>query len=207
MRTSLKHMKVPFMIAAIAGSALIAQAVPTPIDGTISFSGSAETDGSSFLTATQFLSFQEVSVGSSLSVSGDYLGTSGADVTVQPFIWDPTTASTPVLDLWWFQYAGNTYSYDLIELQVDYVATDGMVLSGLGVAHITGPNIEKQTTPGIWNFSAQKQGLSTFTFSSSTTVTAPPVGVPDGGSTAAMLGAVLLGLSTITRRNKASKRS
>ena len=203
MRTSIKHMKIPLIIAAIAGTALIAQAVPTPIDGTISFSGSAAIDGSSFLTATQFLSFQDVFVGSPASVSGDYLGTSGSDVTVSPFIWSPTTASTPVTDLWSFDNGGNTYSYDLNALQVDYVASDGMVLSGLGVAHITGPGLDKQATAGSWNFSTQKQGLSTFTFSSSTTV---PVGVPDGGATAAMLGGVLIGFRKIARRKSASKR-
>ncbi len=82
-----------------------------------------------------------------------------------------------------------------------------MVLSGIGIAHITGPGIERLATAGKWNFSAQKQGLSTFTFSSSTTVTAPPVGVPGGGSTAAMLGAVLIGLTMITRGKTSSKRA
>ena len=49
-------------------------AIPTSINGNMSFSGSATTDSSSLLSATKFLSFQELSVGSPSTVSGDYAG-------------------------------------------------------------------------------------------------------------------------------------
>jgi hypothetical protein len=92
---------------------LILQAVPIPISGAISFSGSSTIDGTSFVTATRFTAFEDVFVGSPLALSGDYIGTSGAAVTIMPFIWAPPTASTPLDPLWTFTSGGMTYSFDL----------------------------------------------------------------------------------------------
>jgi hypothetical protein len=181
------------MVLAIWGLTSGTQAIPTPINGAISFSGSAIIDGDNFVTATEFLDFLEVTVGSPLSVNGDYVGTSGATVDVTPFTWSPTTASTPIDPLWVFTHGANTYSFTLSVLHSDYVSPTSILLSGVGTAHIAGPGVEKLDTSGIWNFSAQTLGESTFTFSSTTTV---PVSVPDGGATVALLGAAifLLGL-------------
>jgi hypothetical protein len=131
-------------------------------------------------------------------LSGDYVGTSGAPVTLVPFIWDPPTASTPLNPLWTFVSGGNTYSFDLSVLHKDFASLTGLLLSGQGTAYLTGPGLEKLPTTGFWNFSAQTLDLATFTFSSTTTV--PPPGVPDSGATVVLLGGSLLGLGLIRRK-------
>ena len=201
MNTSLSPPKT-IIILAITGLALGAQAIPTPISGSLSLSGTITMDGTSFLTATKFTAFENVFVGGPSSLSGDYIGTSGATVTVTPFTWSPPTTSTPISPLWTFVSGGNTYSFDLSVLHADYASPTGLLLSGLGTAHITGPGLEKLDTTGHWDFSAQTLGLSTFTYSSTTTV---PTGVPDGGSTVAMLGAGLLGMGLMRRKLTAPK--
>jgi hypothetical protein len=198
MKTTGISLNIVCMILGIMGFALSGQAALTPIDGVISFSGSTTMDGTGFDEATQFLSFQDVFVGTPQVLTGDYLGTSGADVTVTPFVWAPTTASTPIIPLWSFVSGGNTYSFDLNVLHQDYASPGGLFLSGLGTAHITGPGSEKKATSGQWGFSAQTHGLSTFTFSSTTRVPVPQV--PDGGATLSMLGGVLVGLGLMARK-------
>ena len=174
-------------------------AVPTPIAGTLSFSGSATTDTGNFLTATRFVRFDDVSVGVPSSLFGDYIGTSGAAVTVAPFIWNPPGASTPINPLWTFMSGGNTYSFNLSMLHVDFTSPTGLLLSGLGTAYITGPGLDKIPTTGLWNLSAQTLGVSTFTFSSTTQV---PTNVADGGSTLMLLGVALCAFGFIQRKLK-----
>ncbi len=205
MKRTLISLKTITSLLAITGFALSLQAVPIPISGALSFSGTSTIDGASFVTATRFLGFENVFVGAPSALSGDYAGTSGAAVTVTPFIWDPPAASTPVQPLWTFVFGGDTYSFDLSVLHQDFASPTSLLLSGLGTAHITGPGADKLDTTGFWNFSAQTLGLSTFTFSSTTGV--PAQGVPDGGATAAMLGASFLGLGLIGRKSIRSKGS
>jgi hypothetical protein len=199
-------MKIPILspktacvILAITGFAMSMQAVPIPITGSISFAGTTTINGSSFVTATEFTSFQNVTVGAASALSGSYVGTSGAAVTMTPFIWSPPTASTPVNPLWTFVSGGNTYSFDLGVLHEDYVSPTGLLLSGIGTAFITGPGLDFMATTGTWNLSSQTLGESSFTFSSTTTV---PNSVPDGGPTAMLLGGSLCGLAFIGRKQK-----
>ena len=195
MKSPISSLKTASIILAVAGFASNSPAIP--ITGAISFSGTATADGSSFLTATKFISFQDVDVGAASSLSGSYTGTSGAAVTVTPFTWNPPTASTPINPLWTFVSGGNTYSFNLSALHLDFASTTGLLLSGLGTAHISGPGLDFQDTSGYWEFSTQTLGLSTFTFSSTTTTSN---NVPDGGSTALMLGGSLLGLGAVGRK-------
>jgi hypothetical protein len=199
-------MKIPIIspkstgtILAIAGMALSLQASPIPITGSISFSGTSTINGTSFVTATAFTMFQSVVVGAPAALSGNYVGTSGSAVTMTPFIWSPPTASTPVNPLWTFVSGGNTYSFNLGVLHEDYASPTGLLLSGIGTAFITGPGLDFLATTGHWDLSAQTLNLATFTFSSTTTV---PYSVPDGGTTATMLGASLFGLALIGRKQK-----
>jgi len=198
MKTTLIPPKTAVTILAISGFALSLQAIPIPISGAISFSGTSSIDSTSFVTATRFTAFENVLVGAPSSLSGDYIGTSGAAVTMTPFTWSPPTASTPINPLWTFISGGNTYSFDLSVLHEDFASPVGLLLSGLGTAHVSGPGMELLDTTGNWSFSAQTSGLATFTFSSTTAV--PTSGVPDGGTTSAMLGAALLGLGLISRK-------
>jgi hypothetical protein len=199
-------MKAPFLSLKIAGTGIVLalagfaqslHAVPTPISGNISFSGTSTMDSTSFVTATRFTSFEDVFVGSASALSGDYAGTSGASVTMAPFIWDPPSASTPLNPLWSFESGGNTYSFELSVLHQDFASPTGLLLSGQGTAFITGPGLDKMATAGHWSFSAQTLDLASFTFSSTTRV---PTQVPDGGATAALLGASILGLGLIRRK-------
>ncbi len=194
--------KIACLILAITGFAVTARAVPTPISGSISFSGTSSIDSTSFVTATRFTSFEEVFVGAASALSGDYVGTAGAEVTMMPFVWNPPTASTPINPLWSFVSGGLTYSFDLSVLHQDFASTTGIVLSGLGTAHITGPGSDKMDTSGSWAFSAQSLDLATFTFSS-TTSTPRPQGVPDGGTTVALLGGAFLSLGLIRQQLRA----
>lgn len=198
MKTTHTPPKIITTILAVTGLALSLQAVPTPISGNLSMSGTVTMDGTSFVTATRFTAFQDIFVGGSSALSGDYIGTSGAAVTVTPYTWSPTTASTPINPLWTFVSGGNTYSFDLSVLHRDFASPTGLLLSGIGTAHITGPGVEKLATTGYWDFSAQTLGLSTFTYSSTTRVPIPAV--PDGGSSVAMLGAAFLGLGFLKRK-------
>lgn len=198
MKTNLLNPKTASLMLAVTGLALNLHAVPTPISGDISFSGTSTIDSTSFVTATGFTSFQDIFVGAPSALSGDYVGSSGAAVTMASFIWAPPTASTPINPLWTFVSGGNTYSFDLSVMHVDYASPTGLLLSGLGTAHINGPGLEKLDTIGNWNFSAQTLGVASFTFSSTTAAAAQ--GVPDGGSSVAMLGAAFLGLGWIKRK-------
>jgi hypothetical protein len=192
------------MILAITGLTLNLKAIPvaTPIAGSLSFSGTSTINGTSFVTATAFTLFQNITVGAPSALSGNYVGTSGAAVTMTPFIWAPPTASTPLNPLWTFVSGGDTYSFNLGVLHVDYASPTGLLLSGIGTAFITGPGLNFLATTGTWNLSAQTLNLATFTFSSTTTV---PAGVPDGGTTATMLGGSLVGLALIGRKQKQNR--
>ena len=174
-------------------------AIPSTIEGVISFSGSATTDTTSLSTSTRFLSFREVTVGTPSTTSGDYVGTSGRAVTITPFTWNPIGASIPINPLWTFVSGGNTYSFNLNTMNLDYVSPTALFLSGFGIASITGPGLEKLDTPGLWNFSGQTLGDSSFTFSSSNLVPTPSR-VPDNGMTFTMLGLGLLGVGLLKRR-------
>lgn len=184
------------IMLALAGFALSAHAIP--IAGVISFSGTSTIDSTRFDTATKFTVFQDVFVGAESALGGDYSGTSGAAVTMSPFTWSPTTASTPIIPLWSFVSGGRTYSFDLSILQKDFASKTGLLLSGFGTAHITGPGPVKTDTFGEWNFSAQTLKLATFTFSSTTTVIPRPV--PDGGTTMLLLGGTFCALAFVQRR-------
>jgi type 1 fimbria pilin len=185
------------LLTALPGSV---QAIPTSIAGVISFSGSASTDNSNLSTATKFLTFGTVTVGQAAGLSGDYAGTAGAAVTFTPFTFDPVGASLPVAPLWTFMSGGNTYSFTLESLSVDFVSPRFLNLSGFGTASITGPGVEKLDTAGLWSLSGQTFGEASFTFSSSTEVPPPGTNVPDGGTTAMLLGFSVLGFGFLRRK-------
>jgi len=117
-----------------------------------------------------------------------------------PFTWNPAGASTPINPLWSFISSGITYSFNLSSLHMDFVSPTALVLSGLGTAFITGPGTDKLATTGLWNFTGQTLGVSSFTFSSSADVTPPVNRVPDGGTTALLLGCGVLGLGLLKRK-------
>lgn len=190
----MKIIKTITICAALSASAPALLA--TQISGALSFTGVYSVDGTNFnpydtalnpTGATAFTSFTGVKVA---SVSGDYTGTVGQDVTHNAFVFDPfTTAITP---LWTFTVGTGpsaiTYSFDLESLKINYRDTTSIVLAGRGEANITGFD----TTDGDWKFTANAGG-GTFSFSSTDTV-------PDGGATAMLMGVGLLGIGLVRRK-------
>ena len=187
MRNNLLTSVASVFALGLASTVLCERAVATPISGEISFSGSYTVNNPNLVTASEFDSFSGVTV--SANPTGDYSGTGGTDVTFTPFSWD---AFVPVTPAWTFIVGPNTYSFDYSSLTIDYNSSTVLVLSGTGLASITGFD----DTPGIWSITANTFG-TTFSFSSTSAT------VPDGGVTLAMLGAGIVGLAYLSRRNRA----
>ncbi|MBC8000966.1 MAG: VPDSG-CTERM sorting domain-containing protein [Opitutaceae bacterium] len=198
MKTKVISPTIAMVLLALGGLTLSTQAIPTSISGDISFHGTATMNGLGFNTATAFTSFTEVTVGAASTATGDYAGTQDANVTMTPFSWSPSSA--PVLPLWTFVSGGKTYSFDLTTLHLDFASSTGLLLSGIGIAHISGGGSEKIDTEGYWDFSAQTLNSATFTFSSANKVPVPGTSVPDGGTTVALLGGSLFGLAFFKRK-------
>jgi hypothetical protein len=183
------------LAAAVAGLAATARAIPT-ITGGVSLSGGYILDTGNLATAHGFTSFSSVVVAA--APTGSYVGTAGDAVTMKPFTFDPITV--PVVDLWKFTGPSSVvYSFELDSMSVDFRNSSSLLLSGSGILNIVGPTALTSYAPttGTWTFTANSLG-GTFSFSSSNGA----AGVPDGGTTALLLGAGLTGLALISRRQK-----
>ena len=112
-----------------------------------------------------------------------------------PFTFNPAGASTPINPLWTFVSDGKTYDFDLSAIHEDYASATGLLLSGTGTAQITG----ELDTVGVWDFSVQTLGDSSFTFSSTTRV--PTVtNVPESSNILPVLGAIFCGMALLKRK-------
>jgi hypothetical protein len=150
-------------IAVALALATTARAVPLPIVGDLSFTGTYTVDNSNLALATQFTSFSGVVV---VDPSGDYAGTDGAAVTfTAPLVFAPPT---PPGLMWTFNHGGKTFSLDALTLTVPFKTSNILVLEGEGIAKITG----HADTPGYWNLTANRAGAS-FSFSSSAVIPEP----------------------------------
>jgi hypothetical protein len=168
----------------------------TPIGGEVSFAGSFVPNARIFGAMTRFDSFSDVTV---TGTQGLYAGTESAAVTMNGFTFLDFTP--PVLNEWEFTMGGRTYSFDLDSLHIDTQNRGWLVLSGTGVARITGYD----PTPGTWSLTAygsSKTFTATFDPPSANGAVEP---LSDGGATTlGLLGfaSVLLGL---LRRNVVRK--
>jgi hypothetical protein len=167
--------------------AVTAQAIP--ITGAIGFTGSASYNSTSLATATAFTGFNAAVLGG--SQSGSYASVPALTASSwTPFVF--TTSS--VTPLWTFAIGSTLYSFDATSVTVDYQDALYLNLRGSGVARITGLD----DTVGTWSITSVG-GTSTFTFGAES-VSEGSASVPDGGTSAAMLGLALAGLARFRKR-------
>ena len=180
----------------LAGVALLALALGTAVKADPFISGQIHIDAFNSTATVDFtthhITFNSPNNPVSNAIvsytSGDYNGLLGAaahyaDLTYSPFV--PQT-------LWTISLTPTTYfNLDSIFL-IDETSTVGVSLWGTGTAYMNG----RAATTGEWTFSASRNGTdAVFNFSSSTSV-------PDGGTTALLVGLGLVGMSVVARRRK-----
>lgn len=185
-------MKIPKLVLAVLAAGLATsaftsqQAQGAMINGAITMAGGAVYDTVSLATATRVNTFSDVAV---MSMDGDFSGfvNVGDSVTMaMPWIFSP---STPTPGLW----TVGGFTYDLTSSTVIIQNADFLVISGTGT--ISGNGFDP--TPGVWNFTSQEPDANgVFSFSASGGGT----GVPDGGTTVALLGIGLVGIEFMRRK-------
>ena len=203
----LKHMKTIF--AAILLGCLIQavefQASAVPITGELNMSGTATLDNPSLGSADGVTSFSGVRANSASTGVFDAAGDARAPITMNPFLWNPSSA--PVTPLWKMTYGGVTFSFDLNSLTVLSQTANFLNLSGVGTlksVSSTDPTVSPyEATSGTWTFTISDSdglggGTGNFKFGFQSTTSANAV--PDGGATAIFLGISFLGFAAIRRK-------
>lgn len=185
-------MKIPKLVLAIlaagvVGSAFTApQAQAVPINGSMTFSGGAVFDTASLATATRVNTFSDVVV---QSRDGDFATTVSQNESVtmvQPYIFMP---STPTPGLW----SVGGFTFDLASSTVVLQNSNFLLITGVGTIYGNGFD----PTPGTWSFTSQSPSSNgIFSFSAGSAAQ----GVPDGGTTVALLGFALAGIEIIRRK-------
>jgi hypothetical protein len=180
-------MKVLKLALAVLAAALVAsEAQAAMVNGNITFAGGAKFDTNSLATATRVTLFKNVTV---QSEDGDFAAfVSDGDLTTMamPYIFTP---STPTPGLW----SVGGFTFDLATSTVVLQNADFLLIQGTGT--ITGNGFD--ATEGVWSFTAQEPHAGNiFSFSASSGSN----GVPDGGSTVALLGLGLAGVEMIRRK-------
>ena len=180
-------MKLLKLALAVLATALVAsEAQAAMVNGAITFAGGAKFDTTSLATATRVNIFKNVTV---MSEDGDFAGlVSDGDATTMavPYIFTP---STPTPALW----SVDGFTFDLDGSVVVLQNADFLVITGTGT--ISGNGFDP--TDGTWSFTSQEPHAgNVFSFSASSGAN----GVPDGGSTVALLGLGLAGVEMIRRK-------
>jgi hypothetical protein len=193
--TKARWITMTVAMAGLMGAGFELQA--TPIAGSISFDGGSVLLNNTLASATAIDSFGGATIvsGGANLPTGSYAGLAGTAVTMtsEGFTFSPSLSPSPIDSLWSFTVAGITYDFDL--LTATGVFENGSLdLSGTGTLQITGdPN-----TAGTWTLDINGGGDGdNFNFDANSEVISS---VPDGGSTAIMLGAGLSGFALLRRK-------
>ena len=172
-----------------------------PISGAIGFAGGATLNSSSASTATGVTAWVTPTVtlvSGVFTVPSVFAITPGTAIAFAPGAWNFNT-STPINSFW--SVGGFTFKLlsSSVTSQGGIPGTTGYVAVN-GTGTISGNGYD--TTPMSWDFTSQDPktgtGPDTWTFSASGN-TAPP-SVPDGASTAMLLGVALPGLMLFKRK-------
>ncbi len=162
------------------------QANAAMINGAITFAGGAVFDTASLATATRVNTFTDASVMSRDGDFASFVNVGDSATMATPWIFSP---SNPTPGLW----SVGGFTYDLASSTVVLQNSDFLLISGSGT--ITGNGFD--ATPGTWSFTSQSPAADgVFSFSAGSDAQ----GVPDGGTTVALLGFALTGVEMIRRR-------
>lgn len=186
------QMKIPRILLTILAAGLAASAFTAPqaqadqINGAITFAGGAIFDTNSLATATRVNTFQNVTVMSRDMDFTTYVNAGDSVTMAEPWIFNP---STPTPGLW----SVGGFTFDLGASTVVLQNSDFLLITGTGTIYGNGFD----ATAGTWSFTAQSPAANgIFSFSSGSATQ----GVPDGGTTVALLGVSLAGLGLLHRK-------
>lgn len=194
--------KIALMLAAGALVAGAQQASAIGISGTIQMNGSTTLDSTSLATATQ-ASFNPLAPDAFVTSGTGSFAVVPAFPALTPVEFNNfqfTLGANVVNDLWSFTSGGLTYSFDLGSITSIAQDSGSLEIRGLGTLQITGLLSPYTDTAANWSFEitdTANGGNSTFVFAFADSNTAA---VPDGGATAALLGAGLLGMAAVRRK-------
>lgn len=130
------------------------------------------------------------------AATGDLAGLLGLDTVSQDLVYDPF-ADTPGAQM---DVIGSSFSFDLMSLTTAAFFGEFLNLSGSGMAYFAGFD----ATPVKWTLAAT-ENAGTFNYSATITTIAPPVTVPDGGTTLTLLGFGIAIILTASRTRLNSK--
>lgn len=180
------------VVAASLGWAVTVHA--TPISGFIEFSGGVATLNGSLGSATAFTDISGVTVS---YATGDYTTLLGSSASFAPppnwsfagFALSPS----PLVNLWSVSSGGSTYTFQAISIDPLQSSQNSNFLNlfGYGYAYIDG-NVATKTL-GTWTITDTALTGTKFTFGATTMV-------PDGGTTAMLLGGALFLVVILRRR-------
>ena len=164
-----------------------------PIDGGISFTGGYSSNIPNNLVTSTLITFGVVTT---TSTSGDFLTDVGDGVVVTtPVSLNINPNDNPPAGNIW-EVGG--FSLALTTLSETFNSANSLILSGSGIISSTNPGYSP--TYGDWIATFNRAGggpNATFSFSASSATSG---GVPDGGTTVALLGFSLLGLHGARRK-------
>ncbi|HTV42189.1 MAG TPA: VPDSG-CTERM sorting domain-containing protein [Candidatus Sulfotelmatobacter sp.] len=190
-----KWLIIAAVAAVVCGIGGIAQAVPDPISGNITFAGGVELNTSSAGTATEVLAW--TGTGGSgmpvvISADGSFAGTVGDTATfTQPWFFNSGT----VTPLW----SVGGFTFDLTSSHIIFQSGSPAVVAVNGIGAVMGNGESPEAMS--WSFSTSDPGAGgsggtlIFSFQSADATMGSGGGaVPDGGTTAMLLGLGILAL-------------